>query len=331
MNRTVAAPRIALTLGDPAGIGPELAVRLLSDPKNLKDAEVVLLADEQEVTAAQEQAGTDPLIAKEPRDGHALLVSDSSRGSDHIPIAEPSAAAGARAMYQLRRALRMAEQGEVDAIVFPPLNKTSLHLAGMQQEDELRWFAEELDFEGVTSELNVSEGLWTARVTSHVAIADVASRVTQSQVERVIQLLHDVLRDSGYDAPRLGVAALNPHAGENGHFGREEIDIIAPAVAAQRERGINVEGPFPSDSIFLARERFDGIVTQYHDQGQIAMKLLGFEGGVTVEGGIPVFVSTPAHGTAFDLVGKRTASLASTQRAFDIAVGVARSRMSSDK
>lgn len=321
-------PRIALTLGDPAGIGPELAMRLLADPDNLDKADICLLADMDEVHHAEEQAGVTALLAEEPTKGRATLLSDESLVAKKIPIGQVSEEAGTRAMHQLGRALTMARSGAIDAIVFPPLNKTSLHLAGMRQEDELRWFAEELCFEGATSELNVSDDLWTARVTSHVAIANVAERVTQQQVENVIELLNGVLLNAGFDSPRLGVAALNPHAGENGNFGREEINIIAPAIHAQRLSGIDVEGPFPSDTIFLMREQFDGIVTQYHDQGQIAMKLLGFDGGVTIEGGLPIFIATPAHGTAFDLVGQRSASLTSTQRAFDIALDVAANQAS---
>lgn len=124
------------------------------------------------------------------------------------------------------------------------------------------------------------------------------------------------------------MCALNPHNGENGAFGRQEIDHIRPAVEAAREKGINVQGPFPCDTIFLKREHFDGIVTMYHDQGQIAMKLLSFDGGVTVQGGLPIPVATPAHGTAFDIVGKNIAAVTSTQNAFDIAVTMAERRIS---
>lgn len=129
--------------------------------------------------------------------------------------------------------------------------------------------------------------------------------------------------ESGIENPRLAVCALNPHGGENGLMGRQEIDAIIPAVKAAREKKINVDGPFPCDTIFLKRAVYDGIVTMYHDQGQIALKLLSFEGGVTVQGGLPVIISTPAHGTAFEIVGKNLASVESTQRAFDIAVTMA--------
>ena len=142
------------------------------------------------------------------------------------------------------------------------------------------------------------------------------------------QLLTKHRWESGIDSPRLAVCALNPHNGENGSFGREEIDHIRPAVAAARESGINVQGPYPCDTIFLKREHFDGIITMYHDQGQIAMKLLSFDGGVTVQGGLPMPVATPAHGTAFDIAGKNKADVTSTQNAFDIAVTMAERKIS---
>ena len=134
--------------------------------------------------------------------------------------------------------------------------------------------------------------------------------------------------ESGLEKPRLAVCALNPHNGENGSFGRQEIEAIAPAVKLARERGIDVDGPFPCDTIFLKRAHYDGIVTMYHDQGQIALKLLSFEGGVTVQGGLPVVIATPAHGTAFDIAGKNLASVVSTQSAFDVAVTMASRRLS---
>lgn len=136
--------------------------------------------------------------------------------------------------------------------------------------------------------------------------------------------------ESGIESPRLAICALNPHAGENGNFGRHEIDHIAPAVKDAREQGMNVSGPFPCDTVFLKRDQFDGIVTMYHDQGQIAMKLLGFDGGVTVQGGLSVVIATPAHGTAFDIVGKNIAGTQSMQNAFDIAVTMAERRLAAD-
>lgn len=324
MNR----PRIALTLGDPAGIGPELAAKTLSRPGVLENVEVYVLADRSEVEQAFRDAALPMVPVGDPAPGRITILDDSTAPENAPTVGEVSRAAGERALHQLRRAVDLAKSGQVGAIVFAPLNKTSLHLAGMNEEDELRWFAKELEFDGTTSELNVLGDLWTARVTSHVPISKVAEGVTAANVTAAIRLLNEVLADAGLE-PRLGVCGLNPHNGENGNFGREEIDEIRPGVEAAIEEGIDVKGPFPSDTIFLAAKRgeFNGIVTMYHDQGQIAMKLLGFSGGVTIQGGLPVPISTPAHGTAFEIVGQGIADPTSTNNAFDIAVAVAGSRI----
>ena len=322
-------PRIALTLGDPAGVGPELAAKLLARTETLASAEVYILADVSEVASAAQVAGVTIPISDTPRVGYAVVLDDGTAPAVPIEIKKVSLEAGQRVKHQLHRALALANSGDVDAIVFAPLNKTSLHLAGMHEEDELRWFAKELGHTGVTSELNVLPGLFTARVTSHIPISEVAAKIKTPAVLAAIQLLDSVLKDSGLAAPRLAVCALNPHAGENGNFGREEIDEIAPGVAAAQELGIDASGPFPSDTVFLAAKRgdFDGVVTMYHDQGQIAMKLIGFDSGVTIQGGLPVVIATPAHGTAFDIVGKGIADLGATAHAFDLAVEIASRRL----
>lgn len=317
-------PRIALTLGDPAGVGPELAVKLLAKPETTQVAEVYVLADRAEVEAAAAAAGVTVPLADEPVPGFAVLLDDNSAPSEPIAVREVSKAAGERTMHQLRRAVALANEGKVEAILFTPLNKTSLKLGGMNEEDELRWFAKELNYTGTTSELNVLPGLWTARVTSHIPISEVAERIRPENVTAAIRLLHGVLSDSGLESPRVAVCALNPHAGENGNFGREEIDQIAPGIADAVADGINAQGPFPSDTVFLAAKRgdFDGVVTMYHDQGQIAMKLIGFDRGVTIQGGLPIVIATPAHGTAFDIVGQNIANLGATEHAFELAAAI---------
>ncbi|KAJ5692666.1 hypothetical protein N7462_002089 [Penicillium macrosclerotiorum] len=309
-------PRIALTLGDPAGVGPELAAKLIADPWNRQRADLLILADRSEVEAAAATANV--LI---PDDVH--ILDDGTAPKIPIQRGKISKEAGARTLHQLKRAVVLVNRDEADAIVFTPLNKTSLHMAGMHEEDELRWFAMHLNHQGTTSEVNIIPGLWTARVTSHVAMKDVSSRISKATVCESIELLHHLLSDFGIESPRLGVCALNPHNGENGIFGREEIDEIRPGVEIAQSRGINVKGPFPSDTIFVGRANYDGIITMYHDQGQIALKVIGFDGGVTVQGGLPVVIATPAHGTAFDIAGKNIASVKSSQNALDVAIAVA--------
>ena len=318
------APRIAMTFGDFSGIGPELAVRLLAEPGNLDKAQVLALVSREEFDRACAAAGVNVPVADSPTTGAVHLVG-SPRQDIEVEVAKTSVAAGARVMEDLEKALAMFKDGQVDSIMFLPLNKTSLHLAGMHEEDELRWFAKELGFEGFTSELNFVPGLTTSRVTSHIPISEVAQHISAGRVRQAIQLLNQVVLGTGVEKPRIAVAALNPHAGENGQFGREEIDHIAPGVELAREvDGIDVKGPFPSDTLFIkARDgQFDGVVTMYHDQGQIAVKLMGFDKGVTVQGGLPVPIATPAHGTAYEIVGKNVAHLGPSQRAFDISVGL---------
>lgn len=318
------APRIAMTFGDFSGIGPELAVRLLADPDNLARAQVLALVSQAELDRTCAAAGVSVPTADSPTVGAVHLVGSTRQDID-VPVRQTSTDAGRRVMEDLEKALAMFKSGQVDSIMFLPLNKTSLHLAGMNEEDELRWFAKELGFEGFTSELNFVPGLTTSRVTSHIPLAEVAKHISAGRVRQAIQLLHEVVVGTGVDEPRLAVAALNPHAGENGQFGREEIDHIAPGVELAREvDGIDVRGPFPSDTVFIKARNgdYDGVVTMYHDQGQIAMKLMGFDKGVTVQGGLPVPIATPAHGTAYEIVGKNIAHLGPSQRAFDIACGL---------
>lgn len=185
-------PRVALTFGDPAGIGPELAAKLLSNQSNLAKADILILADQQELEAAEEAAGgvKIPLFTIAAASGAQLLDDDTAAESGHISLSRVTKAAGERSMHQLRRAIHLARTGQVDAIVFAPLNKSSLKMAGMNEEDELRWFAKQLDFPGTTSEINISGDLWTARVTSHVGIERVASLVTRQSTVKAIELLH---------------------------------------------------------------------------------------------------------------------------------------------
>jgi 4-hydroxythreonine-4-phosphate dehydrogenase len=191
----------------------------------------------------------------------------------------------------------------------------------MKQEDELRWFADVLGYRGPCGEFNVLEKLWTSRVTSHIPLKDVAGLLTAEGVAEAIGMLHDALSRAGNAAPRIGVCGLNPHNGDGGNFGREEIDIIEPGIALAAKRGYTAAGPYPADTIFVrARDgAFDGIVTMYHDQGQIAMKLMGFERGVTVQGGLPVVITTPAHGTAYDIAGRGIANVQAMSNALAIA------------
>ncbi len=220
--------------------------------------------------------------------------------------------------------------GQADAFCFAPLNKSALRQGGMTQEDELRWFAQLLDFKGICGELNVLENLWTARVTSHVALKEVSALITPEGVADAIGMIHRALTAAGKASPRVAVCGLNPHNGDNGNYGDEEGRLIEPGVKLAAQRGYAADGPFPADTAFVralrAGQGYDGVVTMYHDQGQIAMKLLGFERGVTVHGGLPIPITTPAHGTAYDIAGAGKANPGAMVNAFDLACRMGLSR-----
>jgi 4-hydroxythreonine-4-phosphate dehydrogenase len=183
-------PRIAVTLGDQAGIGPELIGKLLSNPENLQKADIVVLADRSEIDAAAAAGGQIPLADVAGRAGIQLL-DDKSASPKPVILSEASQQSGERCMHQFRRAIKLWEEGRIDGLVFAPLNKTSLKRAGMTEEDELRWFAKQLQYEGTTSEINIAgPTLWTARVTSHVGVEKVASMVTKESTLKAIELLN---------------------------------------------------------------------------------------------------------------------------------------------
>jgi len=317
---------IALVAGDPAGVGPELVVKLLADPAKLP-ARIRLIAHRASLEAAADRAGVAlelPALGAEAAKTSDLAVARMEwPGWDAPPFpqGEANAANGAFMLDSLRIALDLAQQGKVDAVCFAPLNKAALRAGGMVQEDELRWFADVLHYRGTCGEFNVLEKLWTSRVTSHVPLKDVAGLLTVEGVAEAIGMLHDALRRAGNAVPRIGVCGFNPHNGDGGNFGREEIDIIAPGIQLAAQRGFVADGPYSADTIFVRAKdgAFDGIVTMFHDQGQIAMKLMGFERGVTVQGGLPVAITTPAHGTAYEITGRGIANTQAMQNALAIA------------
>jgi 4-hydroxythreonine-4-phosphate dehydrogenase len=320
-------PRIGIIPGDPAGIGPELIARLLASDGVAEAADILLIGDAHVFEAGADVAGlpfattpVDPAADWAGADAFALDAMDTIT-PEQVTQAAVSQACGASVLRTLDRALELAQAGRIDAIVFGPFNKAAMHLAGLGHEDELHYMAEKLGVTSYVSELNTLDGMWTSRVTSHIALRDVADTITGPRVEDAVHLIDKTLRRAGLARPRIAVAALNPHAGDGGNFGREEIDILTPVVEKLAAGQMALTGPWPSDTVFLqaVRGEIDAVVTMYHDQGQIALKLLGFDRGVTVQGGLPVPVSTPAHGTAFDIAGQGRADVGATRAAFDIA------------
>lgn len=308
--------RVGVLLGDPAGIGPELVAKLLVSREAAQSAEILVIGDKQVYRRGLEVAG---VADTEP---HFL---DYAPSLGEFPLAQVSPAAGEYTVGSLRVAIQALSDRTVDAIVYAPLNKQAMKRAGLGHDDELHFFASLLGFAGTVSEINVCGSLWTSRVTSHIPLSAVASSITVEKIWAAGSLLHNTLISAGVLAPRIAVAALNPHAGEGGLIGSEEITIIAPAVEQLRRNKVNAEGPLPADTLFIREVRgdFDGVVTMYHDQGQIALKLLGFDRGVTVSGGLPVPIVTPAHGTAFDIAGKGVADVSAMKEAFQVACRMA--------
>lgn len=324
-------PKIAIVPGDPSGIGPELVAKLLSEDGVCEAADILLVGDAHLWQQGAAQAGMPVELNTIEESGVASFsglahLDLDTIAPDDIRIAEVTVAGGTTSLRCLDKALDLAQAGLVDGVMFAPFNKAAMTSAGLNAEDEHRYMARYLGFTGYHSEINVLDDLMTTRVTSHIGLKDVAANIDGPSIEKAIDLAHATLARSGKTRPHVAVAALNPHAGDNGKFGREEIDVIEPVVRAFQDRQMNVTGPWPSDTVFLKAKRgeVDAVVTMYHDQGQIAIKLMGFERGVTVAGGLPIPVATPAHGTAFDIAGKGIANVGATRQAFDLLVRMAK-------
>jgi 4-hydroxythreonine-4-phosphate dehydrogenase len=323
-------PRIAVIPGDPSGIGPELVAKLLRQTDILDRAHILLVGDGHLWARGAEQARTELVLE---RIAEYQLV--DQRGLSHLDLntiaatdvkpGEVTVEGGTTSLRCLDKALDLALSGHVDGVLFAPFNKAAMTSAGLNADDEHRYIARYIGFQGYHSEINVLDDMMTTRVTSHIGLKDVAGRISGESILNAIYLAEQTLRRAGKERPSIAVAALNPHAGDNGKFGREEIDIIAPAIKHCQEQQMDVTGPWPSDTVFLKAKRgeVDAVVTMYHDQGQIAIKLMGFERGVTVAGGLPIPIATPAHGTAFDIVGQNKANVGAIRQAFDLLVRMA--------
>ncbi len=320
-------PVVAITFGDASGIGPELVAKFLTRPE-ISAAQIVLVGDAWVWAQGQKTASVSPPIKviknwSDARggDGTPMLLEMQTVAQSDIVQGQVTAAAGRGARLALTACLDAAVRGDIDAVCFAPLNKQAMKKGGMAFEDEQHFFADHLGVTGYFCEFNTLGTLWTSRISSHIPLADIPKYVTKDRIKAAARLTFQTLKRAGFTQPRVALAALNPHGGDGGTCGREEIDIIEPAARELNEEGLPIRGPFPADTIFLkARDGLlDSIVTMYHDQGQVAVKLLGFERGVTVAGGLPVPITTPAHGTAFDIVGQGKANAEAMTQAFLLA------------
>ncbi|TNF19020.1 MAG: 4-hydroxythreonine-4-phosphate dehydrogenase [Rhodobacteraceae bacterium] len=312
--------RVALALGDAAGIGPELAARVLADASaNVGD--LVVFGDRRVLEMGAAHAGVDidlPQVTPQALSGvcpeGSFLVDLENCDPTRILIGEASEPAGRASLQNFAAALLAGKAGLADVVGFTPFNKFAMRMARADYVDEIGFIDRTIGATRSGREFNVLDEVWNARVTSHIPLRDVADALSAERIFDSLRLTDEVMRAAGIDRPRIGVAALNPHAGDGRNFGDEDEDIIRPAVERAQKAQLAVTGPVPSDTVFVraVRGEFDAVLTMFHDQGQIAMKLLGFDRGVTLIAGYPFPIVTPAHGTAYDIAGQGKADTGAT-------------------
>ena len=321
-------PTIALVPGDCTGIGPEQTARILADGNLATVARLVVVGDARVLDMGMSHAGVRLEIERiaSPADaswhsGAVQLVDLGNTDPSLLPLGKASAESGRLTGETLSRAIDFAKAGEVDAITFAPLNKRAMFDGGWKFPDEHKMFASLLEHTSYFSEMNVLDGQWMSRVTGHQSLREALDGINPASITDAIELVDRMMRRAGVARPRIAVAALNPHAGEGGLFGRDEIEMIRPTVEAAAKTGIACSGPFPADTVYVRAfaGEFDSVVAMYHDQGQIATKLRGFNRGVTVTAGLETVFTTPSHGTAFDIVGQGVAKTGALESAVRLA------------
>ncbi len=315
---TASLPRIALTLGDVAGIGPEVVARSLLDERLTACCQPIVVGHPDVLRRALALIGSNVTVCDVTSltDVHSSASSiacwnPSNDDAATVPAGRTDARAGRAAYDYLVAATRAALRGEIDAITTAPLNKAALHAAGLDYPGHTEILAEESGVREFAMMLYLPPGeplrgpfgLGVAHVTLHTSIKSVPGLLTTPHIEETIHLIDRFLKRVGCESPRIGVCALNPHAGEEGLFGDEETTLIAPAVNAARRAGVLATGPIPADALLrrAVHGEFDGVAAMYHDQGHIALKLIGFERAVNVTLGLPIIRTSPSHGTAFDI------------------------------
>ena len=323
---------IALLLGDCSGVGPEVVAKYLGNIWDPTQCRIIIVGDnlafEEALTLTKTKV--DYTIAENIDDlnlesGDLLLLNVPHADYHSIAKGRINLECGKNSLKQIETVVELFNRKVISGICYAPFNKGALLDGGCPVASEMEYFAYLLGVKTIIGEINMVDNVWTTRVTSHIPIKAVSEALSIDNIVENIVLADGIIKQSGLASPRIGVAALNPHGGEGGRCGTEEIDVIGPAVARGKELGIQVSGPFSADILFMRSFKgdFDGVVTMYHDQGQIALKLKGFERSVTLGGGIPVPIGTCAHGTAFDIVGKGIASETSLKNAINIIIKMA--------
>ena len=325
-------PILAITMGDPAGIGPEIILKALQHADIYQRCRPLVIGDRRMLQRAAEWVSATQLdisAINQPADsqyapGHIALIDLANATPADCPVGQVSAAAGRAAVEYVFAACDLAMAGKVDAVVTAPLNKAAMNLAGYHYAGHTELLAERTRA-GKVSMLLVGPKLRVVHVSTHVALEEAIRRVTPERVGEVIDLAWRSCSALGIAQPRIAIAGLNPHASEGGLFGNQEENGIMPAVRAARARGLNVSDPLPPDTVFLraVKGEFDIVVAMYHDQGHIPMKLLAFDDGVNVSMGLPIIRTSVDHGTAFDIAGKCVAREDSLLAAIDVAIQMA--------
>lgn len=321
-------PPLALTMGDAAGIGPEIIARHFVAEK---PTDLIVVGELAQMKRAIRRIGADmPVVeAAEPRAAASGMMAVHPVGvlPEDMAYAKVDARAGALAYQAIMTAIGWAKTGAVAGIVTAPIHKEALHAAGVPFPGHTEILAHETGVSNFAMML-ADEKLRVILVSIHVSLAEAIRRVTIENELRTIRLAAEACRALGISKPKIAVAGLNPHAGEGGLFGREEIEIIAPAIALARAEGLDGHGPFPPDTIFMAARRgaYDIVVAQYHDQGLIPVKLNGIEKGVNVTIGLPIIRTSVDHGTAFDIAGKGIADPSSLGEAIRVARAIVAAR-----
>jgi 4-hydroxythreonine-4-phosphate dehydrogenase len=331
-------PRIAITMGDAAGIGPEITLKALADPRATEWCVPLVIGDARVLERAMEATGTRLRIRCIGTAAEAVAAAGTIDVLDDAAIdmrshrwGEIDPQYGDAAVRWTKEAGRLAIAGEIDALVSAPLNKEAMHAAGHAYEGQTEILGEMT--RSKPAMVMVVDRMRLMLFTNHMALRAVCEYLRTDRVLDRLVLADAALRDMGIATPRIAVAGLNPHAGENGAFGREELDAIVPAIEAARARGIDAQGPFPADTVFLkARDgAYDMTLALYHDQGLMAVKLVGFGRVVTLLIGLPLIRTSTGHGTAFDIAGKNVADHVNLLEAIRVASEVARGKQGSSE
>ena len=321
-------PLFAITIGDPAGIGPEVVVKTLSDKTVYEMCRPLVVGESETVKAAillidgsMKVNPVETISDASGQFGVIDMIDMKNIAWDQVQVGQVSAECGRASMEFIERAMRLTLDRKAKAMVTAPINKEATMMAGYPGLGHLEYLAQATNTKEYATML-ATGSLRCVHLTTHYSLKEACDHVRKEPILRRLKLTDDSFQQWGFGRPRIGVAALNPHAGEDGMFGREEIDEIIPAVKEALDSGIDVSGPFPADSIFnrAINGEFDAVLVMYHDQGHIPVKVHGFEKSVSVALGLPFLRTAVDHGTAFDIAGKGIANAESMTEAVKTAV-----------